>query len=445
MIQDTFRRLKSSPYWRDIAWLASGNAMAQAIGVVAMPVLTRLYSPADFALQNLFLQVMGFAVVLLTWRYEYFIQLPKEDIDAAGLLGLVLGLGIVGCAVATPLIWVFQDILANWMGVPTLKTWLVFVPVTAALISFSIAIQHFTQRRGQYRHSSLSELANKGSYVGTALAGYWILPAPAGLMMSTAAGAIGKIIWLSRQWTHGLGIESRRSNIFPRLDAKKIGSMHRIASTYFRLSGSMVVSHLLLSCTAIIPSLFIARVYGNESLGQFALVASTIYLPSGLIGSAIGQVYYQRAAERWSTGKSFSDLWRATAKRLIFVGVPIYTILAILSPWVYPFLFGGLWVDAGRYASLMAIGAFFSFATAPLDRGCLVVDAWWYVLGWHLSRALTTGFVAWLAWIYGWDIILFLTALVLQMSLMYILDYWANWRFASLQSINLISSPQGRK
>jgi O-antigen/teichoic acid export membrane protein len=442
MIADAFRRLKSSSYWRDIVWLASGNAIAQAIGVAAMPVLTRLYSPADFALQNLFLQVTGFAVVLLTWRYEYFVQLPKEDIDAARLLGLVLCVGMVGCTIATPLIWIFKDLLTNWMGVTTLKTWLVFVPVTAALISFSIAIQHFTQRRGQYRHSSLSELANKGSYVGTALAGYWILPGPAGLIMSTAASAIGKIIWLSPQWKYGLGIERQCFSFFKRQNPKKLESIRRIASTYLRLSCSMVISHLLLCCTATIPSLFIARVYGSESLGQFALVASTIYLPSGLIGNAIAQVYYQRAAERWSAGKSFCDLWRTTAKQLIFVGVPLYTILVFISPWVYPFLFGTLWVDAGRYASVMAISAFFSFATSPLDRGCLVVDAWWYVLGWHIGRALTTGLVALLAWIYCWDVFLFIIALVLQMSLMYVIDYWVNWRFASLQSANSMSFTQ---
>jgi teichuronic acid exporter len=445
MIADAFRRLKSSSYWRDIVWLASGNAIAQAIGVAAMPVLTRLYSPADFALQNLFLQATGFAVVLLTWRYEYFVQLPKEDIDAARLLGLVLCVGILGCTIATPLIWLFKDLLTNWMGVTTLKTWLVFVPVTGALISFSIAIQHFTQRRGQYRHSSLSELANKGSYVGTALVGYWILPGPAGLIFSTAASAIGKIIWLSPQWKYGLGIERQCPNFFKPLNPKKLESIRRIASTYWRLSGSMVISHLLLCCTATIPSFFIARVYGNESLGQFALAASTIYLPSGLIGNAIAHVYYQRAAERWSAGKSFCDLWRATAKRLIIVGVPLYTILVFISPWVYPFLFGALWVDAGRYASVMAISAFFSFATSPLDRGCLVVDAWWYVLGWHISRALTTGLVALLAWIYGWDVFLFIIALVLQMSLMYVIDYLANWRFASLQSANSMSFAQDQK
>jgi hypothetical protein len=71
-----------------------------------------------------------------------------------------------------------------------------------------------------------------------------------------------------------------------------------------------------------------------------------------------------------------------------------------------------------------------------LDRGCLVVDAWWYVIGWHTCRALTTGLVALLAWIYGWDVFLFIIALALQMSLMYTIDFIANWRFASLNAAN---------
>jgi O-antigen/teichoic acid export membrane protein len=436
MILNAFRRLKGSSYWRDIVWLLSGNAIAHAIGMAAMPVLTRLYSPADFALQNLFLLLTGFGVVLMTWRYEYFVQLPKEHIDAARLLDLVLWFGMLGCAIATLVIWLFQDVLSDFMGVNTLKTWLLFVPVTSALISFSIAIQHFTQRQRQYRHSSLSELANKGSYVGTALAGYWIYPGPAGLILSTAFGAIGKIILLTRFKKYVSYTERQWANFFKILNQKKLESILRIASKYSRLSGSMALSHILLCCTATIPSLFISHVYGNESLGQFALVNSTIFLPSGLIGNAIAQVYYQRAAEKWSAGKSFCDLWRTTAKRLIFVGAPLYATLVFISPWVYPFLFGALWADAGRYASVMGISAFFSFATSPLDRGCLVVDAWWYVIGWHTCRALTTGLVALLAWIYGWDVFLFIIALALQMSLMYTIDFIANWRFASLNAAN---------
>jgi len=432
MIKEIVGRIRKSTYWRDVAWLASGNAIAQAIGVLALPIITRLYTPADFALQSLFLQVTGFAVILLTWRYEYLIPLPKDDVDAVGLLVFVLCLGMITLSIATPLVLQYQDTIANIIGDPQLSKWLVYVPLTAIFISFSIAIQQFTQRQGKFRQSSSSEVVNKGMYICTALVGNLILPAPNGLMMSTAVGALGKLLWLSGLLIRGLFESGFHSTRFAAL-VEKI-ALHRlqIYKSYSRMSGSMVISHLLQSFAAIIPLLFIARTYGNEGLGQFALVASTIYLPSSLIGNAIGQVYYQRAAAKWSIGESFSDIWLLTAKRLIFVGIPIYTIIALISPWAYPFLFGDKWIEAGRFAVLMTIGAFFSFITSPMDRGCLIAGAWWYVLFWNIGRALTTLFVAWLASMYGWDIYIFLVALVIQMTFMYIIDYWANWRFSLL-------------
>lgn len=408
--------------------------MAQGIGVLVMPVLTRLYSPADFALQSLFLQLAAFAVVLLTWRYEYFVQLPKEDSDADSLVILVLCMGIGGAAIATPVIWLFQRTLAYWIGEPALAIWLVFVPATASLMGFSIAMQHFAQRYGQYREASLSELAHKVSYVGTALAGYWILPGPAGLMLTAAASSIGRIVWLSRHWGGRASPGRHLFDVFRSPERKGFKSLRRVAATYFHLSGSMIVSHLLMSCTAIIPSIYIARAYGTEHLGQFALSVSTIYLPSGLIGNAIGQVYYQRAAETWAAGRSFASLWRTTAWRLLLFGLPIYTILALVSPLVYPFIFGARWLDAGKYASLISISAFFSFISSPLDRACLVVGAWKYIPLWHAARTLSTGFVVWLSWSNNWGIRLFVIALVIQMSVLYLIDYWAEYRFALRRS-----------
>jgi O-antigen/teichoic acid export membrane protein len=429
-IRDALRRLKDSSYWRDIAWLASGNAAAQGIAVVAMPLLTRLYTPADFALQTLFLQVLGFAVVLLTCRFEYFVQLPKQDSDATGLLLLVLSMGVGGSAVATPLFWIFRQTLANWIGTPTLTAWLALVPLTAALMSFSIAVQNFAQRRGQYRLSSASEIVNKASFVGAALAGFWAFKAPAGLMLASAAGAVGKIVWLSRLPRSRSSTRLRLIDLFDQLETGKLGAVRRVAGTYSRLSGSVVISHLLLACTTLIPSIFIVRAYGTESLGQFALASTTLFLPAGLIGNAIGQVYYQRAAERRAARQDFGDLWRATATRLLIVGLPVYGLFALVSRWAYPLIFGPSWVDAGRFASLLSISAFFSFITSPLDRGCLVVRAWAYIPLWHAARVLSTGAVAWVAWRKGWNVEVFVVALVAQMSILYLTDYWAEYRFA---------------
>ena len=104
--------------------------------------------------------------------------------------------------------------------------------------------------------------------------------------------------------------------------------------------------------------------------------------------------------------------------------------MALTSRWVYPLVFGDAWKDAGFYAVPLAVSSFLSFVTSPLDRACLVVNAWWYVPLWHTARAVSTGFIVWLAWFNEWSFQIFLFLLVVQMSTMYLIDYWAEWRFA---------------
>lgn len=431
MIASFRSRLRGSSYWRDIIWQASGDSLAQAIGVLGMPVLTRLYSPHDFALQNLFLQVVGLATVIMTWRYEYFIQLPREDVDSRYLLHLVLWLGFITCVIVTPITWVFKVAIANGLGDKTLAPWLVFAPVTALLICYGIAFQHKVQRQKNYRRSGLSELVGKSSYIACGMFGSWFWAGSAGLIAAPAASAIGKIVSLSNINKHRKSSSERFIEVNNKnVHRFSLSGMRRLSRTYAHLSGSLVFSHVMLTCTGAIPSVFIAHTYGTEVLGQFSLVVSTIYLPSGLIGSAIGQVYYQRAAERWANGENFADLWRSTAKRLILIGLPIYTTVMIISPWIYPLIFGHAWTNTGHYATIIAVSAFLSFITSPLGRACLVVNAWWYLPIWHSARTVSTGLVAWLAWVNDWSFEVFLVMLVVQMSTLYLIDYWAEWRFS---------------
>ena len=53
------KRLIQSAGARNFAKLLSANVVAQAIGLLVYPVLTRLYAPDDFGLLNLFLSIGG--------------------------------------------------------------------------------------------------------------------------------------------------------------------------------------------------------------------------------------------------------------------------------------------------------------------------------------------------------------------------------------------------
>lgn len=195
----------------------------------------------------------------------------------------------------------------------------------------------------------------------------------------------------------------------------------------------MVASHLSGTVTGLAPILYIVQFHGDESLGQFNLVTMTIFLPASLIGTAIGQVYYQRAAKLWAEGLPFDALWRQTALHLLLIGAPVYLLIALLSPWAYPLLFGAQWTAAGELAPWMAIPAFCAFLSTPLERSCLVTGRWKYQMAWHGLRALTTlGLVAVSAHL-GLEFVRFLQLLVVQMSAMYMIDLAMEHRFSRLQ------------
>lgn len=415
------RQLRQSSYVRDVVWQLSGTGLAQALGILAMPLLTRLYAPTAFATLNLFTQVvMGLAIVL-TWRFEYMVMLPKDDAQARAILRTVAWGGATTAAVATLVIWLTGDRLAALLGDATLGPWLALAPLTAWLICLAVGLQQAVQRQQDFRNAGFSEVFSKGGYVASALAGTPWLPQIGGLMASAAVGAAAKSLWLWRT------LCARRVT-FATEAPVRAGVVIR---SYIRLAGAMSVSNLLAMTTSAAPMVFIAKTYGGETLGQFGLVVATLYLPSGLLGNAIGQVYYQRAAQRHAHGEAFNDLWRNTAWQLARLGVPLYVFIAVMSQWAYPFIFGDQWRTAGQFATVMAVAAGMSFITSPLDRTSLVVQAWWYLLLWHAARALTTVAVVSMAWLWHWPPLQFLTALVVQMGAMYAIDWLAGYRFAA--------------
>ncbi len=414
-----WQRFKASAYWKDVAWLSSGTAAAQAITLATLPVFSRLFTPSDFAVQNLFTQVVGFAAIAATLRYEYFVQLPGKHRDGMLLVRLVAVLGLAFTALLTPAAWLFRGTFARWAGDPALAPWLVLAPLTGAAISLGAALQGWAQRRGLFRRSGEAEVAGKVGYAGAVLAGWLSLPGAAGLVLGTLATPLGKIAWLRRDPLR----ESRG----------RFADMLRLAREYVRLAGSLALSSGLYACTAAIPAVFIARAYGAATLGQYALAAMVVCLPSTLLGNAVGSVFYQRAAERWAQGASFADIWGSTARKLLLIGFPLYGAAILLLPWLFPFVFGEVWRPAGYYGAVLAISSFFNFISNPMEKACLVVRAWWYVSLWHAARAATTGMVTGLALFFRWGIDLFIAVLVIQQVLLYLVDYFAEWRFSRRQ------------
>ena len=71
--------LPAAGFARSTMTLASGTAIAQLLLVLAMPVLTRLYTPADYGALAVYSSTLTVLLVLASLRYEVAIPLPENE------------------------------------------------------------------------------------------------------------------------------------------------------------------------------------------------------------------------------------------------------------------------------------------------------------------------------------------------------------------------------
>lgn len=398
-------------YWKDIILQTSGNTIAQVVGLIGMPILTRLYVPETFATQAIFIQLVTFLTAIISFRYEYFIQLLEDINQSHTLILWIAKIGLVMTTILTGgLIILDKSNILRQFDL-TFSKYYYFAPITAYLISLSFAFKHEAERQEAFKATSIAEIVSKSSYIGAGISLAKILNG-LGLILTTAFSAVGRLIYL-RDY-----ISSFISNI------KNISSDKILVKIFAKRSIGLVSSNTILSISGLLPLIIISKQYGANNLGQFSLVMSTIFLPSGLIGSAVGNVFYQRTAKLWNSKDSdgLKKIWKDTILKLLLFAIPTYAVIYLISPWVYPLVFGDQWKLSGEIAQLMTIAAFFSFLAGPIDRISLVLGIGFYLPAIHLLRLAVIAVVSFLTIFESLNYLTFIIILSIGLSSVYILD-----------------------
>ena len=407
-----------SAYLKNIKFQSAGNVTAQVINAASLPVVMRLFDPAEIGMLNMFIQLMALVTILISFRVEQVVVLPREDDHAGELVSFVASIGIVCCTVMT--IAVCGLVVGG--VIPTeYRIWVLFLPLTSFIVVFAQAAQQMSQRSSDFRRSGVSEIVNRGSNsiiaISAGLAafhGVW-------LALATAAGFVGKLFIFRHSLTF-LNWNLARNIVIGRQRIRKCA--------FGKLLGSIILSHAMLAVTIIAPLIYVSHRYGADYTGHFSLVVWTLALPTTLIGVAVGHVFYQRASQMFANGEKFSSLFVGNAKILTFVAVPAFLFVGLTGPVIYPFVFGEQWQIAGQTAQLYAVAAALSFITVPFERSGLIVNAWWYGPSWQLARLVTTLGVIYICDRLATPYLTFVGFLTIQVALLHAVDGIASLFFS---------------
>jgi O-antigen/teichoic acid export membrane protein len=241
-----------------------------------------------------------------------------------------------------------------------------------------------------------------------------------GAIKSTASGLITGQIFSSMVANTGLA-----KNVIAKYQLKNINwkSMKNQAIRYINFPKYSMWSILANVMSIQLINILITFYYSVATLGFYSLAQRILGLPASLIGSSIGQVYFQQATvEKNETGKAVK-VFKATSKKLIILSCIFFIPLYFVLPFAFALAFGEKWMIAGVYSQIILPVFVFRFVSAALSTTNSVFEKQRLSLAWQVILLFLSLVIFFVGNFYQLDFIDFLKVYSLVISLHYVLLY----------------------
>ena len=349
-----------SAFARGVGVLVGGTAGAQALMVLAAPVLTRLYSPEDFGLLAVFTAILALLAVIAAGRYELAIPLPESDQDAANItvLGFVLVLLTSLLTFAVFLLW--PQAIADALNAPTLAPYLWLIPFGVLFASTYEVFSKWAVRRKQFPTIARTRIVQALGTLGVQLGAYKL--GVAALLGGHAAG-------------QGLGASGLALSAFKRPEFREcsLAGLRQQASRYRKFPLYSTWTALFNTASLQLAPIMFVAIYGAAVAGLYALTLRILSMPGSLIGNAVGSVFLSSAPAARRDG-TLKDLVEKLHARLAMAGALPLMVLLFFGPDLFELVFGAEWRKAGVYAQWMAPWIYLQFQWSPLSMLSSVLE-----------------------------------------------------------------------
>jgi len=338
--------------------LSAASLASFAVPLVLAPIWSRVYPLEYFAIAALVQILPGLLTGWSTLAYHTAIHTPREDQDAFTLVCLSLCL----LCLSTLLLLGACALGREWLGVHLLKqaglgSWLWFSPVLLFATTTTMIMDYWMARRQCF--SELARAMTLQSVISPIVPalGLWSPQSTNFVLL----GAVGSAVL-------GCGLRLQGSGFIGRLrlSAPSVSQMWAVALRFINFPRDVLPSHVLTSFSTQLPQINMARQFGTETVGHFARVGTLLLLPLTVFCKPFMIVFAQEAGRAYREQGNCRPVFLRTLGKLFLLMTPIYAMLALTAPWLYPWFYGATWKEAGLLAQPMAVFYWAAAVCSPL-------------------------------------------------------------------------------
>ncbi len=412
----------SNIFLKSVLTLMVGTALAQIISVAITPVITRLYTPAQFGILDLFVSIIAILSSITSLKYDQAIVIAKENNESFLLTKLTIIINGIICLTLLLLIALFSRQFSIWLGNESIRFFLFLIPFVIFFSSFFSASKNFAIRLKNFRIISNANVLKSllSSFVQVILGLFKI--GTLGLISGPLSSAFFINGFIYRKVTKGFN--DKKFKFWQLEERKQYVNLMRKYKDFPKYS---VVSSLANTLVLSGTSVFIFKMFSAVELGYLALAQRLLSIPLNLISGAVGDVFFQKVSEEkekiGNAKRSFLNTFKFLALIAIIGALAVYFVL----PYIFGFIFGSSWTMAGYYASILVFLYAIRFINTPLSTTFIVFEKQKELLMWTLVQLLILiiTVVITIKWNFTFDA--YIKLYVLTQSLFYLLFLYRSW------------------
>jgi lipopolysaccharide exporter len=345
-----------SKFLSNVIKLFSATLLGQILGLMVTPILSRLYSPADFGIFQLFISIISIIAVISCFGYTNAIMLPKKDEDSATIVVLCIFLIIITSFLSTIFFILFSSYIEETLKAPGFSKYLFLLPLAIFCNSIAYVLGTWLSRRDEFttiaKANIYSSVCGKGVSTGIGV----ISHSPFGLILGTIINdTILAIVSLKKTVSD--------FHFFQNVSYKQIKYW---ALRYKNFPLYSAGADFADSASVQIIPFLLAIYFSPIIVGYYAMAYIVIRLPLKLMGNSLTNVFFRKVSVEKNKTGGIKDIVKLIHTRLVSIGMFTCLILMVLGTELFTFVLGAQWSSAGLYAQILAPWFFVAFISTPL-------------------------------------------------------------------------------
>ncbi len=348
-------RFRKGTFLHNLSIVMTGTAVAQLISFAMMPVVSRLFTPADFGVYGSFNAVLSVLTAAVTLQYAQAIILPSKKEEGIGLFVVSCLSVVIVTAIVSLTVILFSNLAKILINAPS-GWFLLLLLFELLVVGLNQTLQAWCVRVKSFKTTAISQIIRSISAITI-----WIA---AGFGQMGAMGlVIGSILAESlaglNLWRIGKRDLKENRNSVTWVKIKKLAHVFRDFPLF------AAPQHVMNALSQGLPVLLLAYFYGIGVAGAYAFGIRILQAPMDFILTPLRQVLFQKASETYNQA---GDLWHLFFKAtggLMAVAIVPCAITFIWAPQIFSWIFGNEWQEAGLYARWLLLWMFVAFANVP--------------------------------------------------------------------------------